>query len=398
MSATTASPRARKSWPSKRSPELKRYLDFNATCPPLPEVIEAVSRASASAIGNPSSLHWAGRAARRIVDDARDRLAAHLHCESGSVVFTSGGTESDNIAIHATTAAHPGGGTIITTAIEHPAVLRPLEQLQSPQWQLQQIKPNASGVIDTQAMIEAIDAADDLRLVCIMLVNNESGAIQPAAEIARHCRTRHIPILIDAVQALGKIAIDATQLDADFIALSAHKIGGPKGVGALIVRRGVKIAQLAPGGGQERGRRSGTENVPGIAGFAAALGIIDFNDYRPIRDHFESRLCASIPESSIIAADAPRSANTSLFTLPGVDGETILMQLDLAGFAVASGSACSSGKREPSHVLRAMGVNDTLARSAIRVSFGPGNSTADADALIEALLQSRNRLKQMAGF
>ena len=373
---------------------MKRYLDFNATCPPTTAAIEAVSRAAVEAVGNPSSLHWAGRAARRIVDDARDKLAAHVGCEAGSIVFTSGGTEANNIAIHSALSGH-SQGHIVSTAIEHPAILRPLQQLDQRDWRLQLVRPDADGVVQAEAMCAAIEA--ETKLVCMMLVNNESGVIHAVAEVAHYCRERGIPMLVDAVQALGKLSIHFQDIGADFMSLSAHKIGGPKGVGALLVRRGVKVTELAPGGGQERGRRSGTENVPGIAGFAAALGEIDFSSFAPIRDHFEQQLRMRLPEAVLIAASAHRTANTSLFLLPGMDGETLLMQLDLAGFAVASGSACSSGKREASHVLLAMGMSDMQARSSLRISFGPGNTTADADALVEALINSRQRLTNMAG-
>lgn len=373
---------------------MKRYLDCNATCPPVQAALDAVARAATEAAGNPSSLHWAGRAARRIVDDARDKLAAYVGCESGSVVFTSGGTESNNIAIHSVVSPHQSG-RVVCTAIEHPAVLKPLQRLTTQGFDIQFIRPAADGVVTAASMIDAIHA--DTRLVCMMLVNNESGAIQPVAEVAACCRERGIPMLVDAVQALGKAPLDFRQLDVDFMSLSAHKIGGPKGIGALLVRRGVKLLELAPGGGQERGRRSGTENVPGIAGFAAALGDIDFSTFAPIRDAFEQQLRTQIPAARVIAEHAPRTANTSLFVLPGMDGETLLMQLDLAGFAVASGSACSSGKREASHVLLSMGLSDSQARSSIRVSFGPGNTIEDGEALVAALVKSRNRLKGMAG-
>jgi len=373
---------------------LKRYLDCNATCPPVQAALDAVAKAATEAAGNPSSLHWAGRAARRIVDDARDRIASYVGAESGSVVFTSGGTESNNIAIHSAIAQHQPG-RIVCTAIEHPAILKPLQRLADQGCEVIRVRPDHNGVVSAESMLAAIN--DQTRMVCMMLVNNESGAIQPVGDVAANCRQRGIPMLVDAVQALGKVPFDFRQLDVDFMSLSAHKIGGPKGVGALLVKRGVKLQELAPGGGQERGRRSGTENVPGIAGFAAALGEIDFSSFAPIRDAFEQQLATQIPEVRFVAEQAPRTANTSLFVLPGMDGETLLMQLDLAGFAVASGSACSSGKRDPSHVLLAMGMNESLARSSIRVSFAPGNSMADADALVAALVQSRNRLKGMAG-
>jgi len=356
-------------------------------------------QAASEASGNPSSLHWAGRAARRVVDDARDALARHIDCEPGSIVFTSGGTESNNIAIHSVlSACQPG--RIVTTAIEHPAVLKPLQQFVEAQpadagWELVQVRPDSNGVVSAGQMIRAITG--DTRLVCMMLINNESGAVQQVQPVAEHCREHSMPMLVDAVQAMGKCDLSFRRLGVDFMSVSAHKIGGPKGAGALLVRRGVKVRELTPGGGQERNRRSGTENVPAIAGFAAALGVIDFALLAPIRDAFEQLLCAQIPEAEVIAGDVLRAANTSLVMLPGMDGETMLMQLDLDGFAVASGSACSSGKREASHVLLAMGVSDMRARSSIRVSFGPANSMADAQALVAALVAVRKRLKGMAG-
>ncbi|MBL4775880.1 MAG: cysteine desulfurase [Mariprofundus sp.] len=373
---------------------MNRYLDCNATCPPVQEALDAAAQAAVAATGNPSSLHWAGRAARRIVDDARDKLAAFVGCESGSVVFTSGGTEANNMAIHSVCSGHTSG-RIVCTAIEHPAVLNPLQRLSDQGFEVMRVRPNEAGVVSAEAMIAAIN--DDTRLLCMMWVNNESGAMQPVAEVAEYCRQQNIPMLVDAVQALGKTALNFQQLDVDFMSLSAHKIGGLKGVGALLVKRGVKLQELTPGGGQERNRRSGTENVPAIAGFAAALGQIDFASFAPIRDAFESQLKDVIPSVRIMSEQAERTANTSLFILPGMDGETLLMQLDLAGFAVASGSACSSGKREASHVLLAMGLSDSMARSSVRVSFGPGNTMGDAEALVKALLTARQRLRSMAG-
>lgn len=354
-------------------------------------------QASAEAYGNPSSLHWAGRAARRVVDDARDALARYVDCESGSVVFTSGGTESNNIAIHSVlSASRPG--RIVTSAIEHPAILKPLQRFVDAAdagWELVIVRPQPDGRVSDAVLLEAI--TENTRLVCMMMANNETGAIQPVAQVAAYCRSVGVPLLVDAVQALGKQSISFRQLDVDFMTLSGHKIGGPKGVGALIVRRGVRVTELAPGGGQERARRSGTENVPAIAGFAAALGVVDFTAMAQVRDDFEAHLRSRIADVEVLSADVARTPNTSLVILPGMDGETMLMQLDLAGFAVASGSACSSGKREPSHVLLAMGIAETRARSSIRVSFGPANTLEDGRALVEALVVARNRLKAMAG-
>ncbi len=378
---------------------MQRYLDYNATCPQIQISLETVTRVAKEASGNPSSLHWAGRAARRIIDDARDRLATFIGAEAGNVVFTSGCTEADNIAINsALSSSHPG--RVITTAIEHPAVLQPLDHYSSEQakklgWDVIKVRPRSDGLVTAQSMIDAITT--DTRLVCMMLLNNESGVVQPVQQVADYCRSLDIPMLVDAAQALGKISVNFQQLGVDFMGFSAHKIGGPKGVGALLVRRGVRLQELASGGGQERGRRSGTENVPGIAGFAAALGEIDFARMAPIRNAFEEQLKAFMPDVTIASEKIERAANTSLVILPGMDGETLLMQLDLAGFAVASGSACSSGKSEPSHVLMAMGLSANMARSSIRVSFGPGNTLDDAKALVDALVAVRKRLRSMAG-
>jgi cysteine desulfurase len=244
-------------------------------------------------------------------------------------------------------------------------------------------------------MQAAIDG--ETRLVCMMAANNETGALQPVTQVSQYCRTMRIPVLVDAVQALGKIPMDLRLWDADFVSLSAHKIGGPKGVGALIVRRGQPLQELAPGGGQERKRRSGTENVPGIAGFAAAIGEMDFEATSVLRDALEAQLLDHFPEAKVFASEASRLPNTSMIHLPGMDGETLLMQLDLAGFAVASGSACSSGKREPSHVLLAMGATPEEARSSLRLSFGPGNAIEDVEALVEAMEAAYGRLQSMTG-
>ncbi len=373
---------------------MQRYLDCNATCPPLESALKAQAETAQYAFGNPSSLHWAGRAARRILDDARDALAAHIGCESGSVVFTSGGTESNNLAIGGFCATLKPGH-IITTAIEHPSVLQPVARLEDAGWQVTRVRPDRNGTISADDVLAAM--REDTRLVAVMAANNETGAIQPVSRIGASCREHGIAFLVDAVQLMGKARISARDWQADFISVSAHKIGGPRGVGALIVRRGVQLNEIAPGGGQERKRRSGTENVPGIAGFSAALGGIDFSRLGALRDNFEAALCEQMSDVTIFGRDAVRTPNTSMFCIPGLDGETLLMQLDLAGFAVASGSACSSGKREPSHVLLAMGASFDQARSSIRVSFGPGNTLQDATALVTELGRIRNRLRSMAG-
>jgi len=373
---------------------LQRYLDHNATCPLLEESAVQWIAAARQTPGNASSIHWAGRAARRLIDDARDRLAQFITTESGSIVFTSGGTEANNLAIQGWLADRPRG-RIVVSAIEHPSVLRPVQRLAESGWELVSIRPSGSGVISVDAIADAL--TPDTQLVCLMAANNETGAIQPVAEVGALCREHAIPLLVDAVQALGKIPVNLSVWGADFVSFSAHKIGGPKGVGALVIDRSRKIRELASGGGQERGRRSGTENVAGIAGFAAALGVIDFSTLKPIRNAFEKRLHEQIPDATIFSKGVERLANTSMFSVPGLDGETLLMQLDLAGFALASGSACSSGKRDPSHVLLAMGLTPEIAGSSVRVSFGPKNSVDDAFALVDELCAIRQRLQIMAG-
>ncbi|MDQ6987009.1 MAG: cysteine desulfurase family protein [Mariprofundaceae bacterium] len=373
---------------------MQRYLDYNATCPPLELALTAQAEAARTAFGNPSSLHGAGRAARRILDDARDVVAAHIGAESGSLVFTSGGTEANNLAISGYCATQKSGH-IITTAIEHPSVLQPLARLAETGWQVTYLRPSADGMLAASDVAAAM--REDTRLVAVMAANNETGVLQPVAEIGEICRQRDAVFLIDAVQVLGKAKVSLRDWNADFVSFSAHKIGGPRGVGALMMRRGMRIREIAPGGGQERKRRSGTENVPAIAGFAAALGQVDFSALQSLRDAFEEELVAALPEAVIFGKKAQRTANTSMFCIPGLDGETLLMQLDLAGFAVASGSACASGKREPSHVLLAMGARQDQARSSIRVSFGPSNTQQDATALVAELARIRQRLRSMAG-
>lgn len=374
---------------------MQRYLDYNATCPVIDQSLKAATDAAQNAPGNPSSLHWAGRAARKILDDARDTLASYLNVESGSVVFTSGGTESNNMAIDGWLATQQPG-KVVVSAIEHPSVLEPLKAWAGkPGWEVVFVRPEKGGAVDSDKFCAQID--NETRLACLMLANNETGVIQPVQEVADHCMSKGVPFLVDAVQGLGKMQFDLKAIDADFVSLSAHKIGGMKGVGALIVKKGKKLEPLLKGGGQERKRRSGTENVPGAAAFAAALGVLEFADCAEVRNGFEAALQAALPDVVFFGQQGERVGNTTMFSMPDLDGETLLMQLDLAGFAVASGSACSSGKRDASHVLLAMGVSDQQARSSLRISFGPDHTSDDAEALVEALVKIRERLRMMAG-
>ncbi len=372
------------------------YLDYNATCPPLPEVMQAMREAADEAFGNPSSLHWAGRGARRKLDDAREALARFFHVESGSVVLTSGGTESNNMVIQGVVAGS-ASGHIVVSAIEHPSVLQAVEAwcARFPGWSFTTVKPNSHGKVEADALMQA--CTDETKLVCLMWANNETGVIQPVFEVAQACREKNILCFVDGVQALGKLDTRLDKLDADFVSFSAHKIGGPRGVGVLIQKRGRRLASLMVGGGQERGRRSGTENVAGACGFAAALGVLDYTQAQGVRNAFEAKLKQAIPQVTIFGEREARTANTSMFCVPGLEGETLLMQMDLMGFAVASGSACSSGKREPSHVLLAMGAPEVQARSSLRISFGADADESVVDALLQGLLRVQQRLRQMSG-
>ena len=349
-----------------------------------------------TAFGNPSSLHWAGRNARKKLDDARDGIGAYFQVDSGSVVFTSGGTESNNMVIQGIM-ANAEQGHIVLSAIEHPSVLQAVEYWAKryKSWSYTLIKPDADGRVSVDDFSAAI--TEDTKLVCLMWANNETGVIQPVHELAEVCRDRKVPLLVDAVQALGKIDVNLKTLNADFVSFSAHKVGGPRGVGVLIVRRGLQLDSLLIGGGQERGRRSGTENVAGAAGFAQALGKLDYSKVAVLRDDFEIKLKNAISDVSIFGQAYERTGNTSMFCIPGLEGETLLMQMDLAGFAVASGSACSSGKRDPSHVLMAMGVPEFQSRSSLRLSFGTEHNEEVNDILVSTLQNIRERLKRMGG-
>jgi cysteine desulfurase len=372
------------------------YLDYNATCQPLAEVNLAIEDVAKTAFGNPSSLHWAGRNARRKLDDARDVLADYFAIDSSRVVFTSGGTESNNMVIQGVMAQHEVGH-IVLSAIEHPSVLQAVEQWSQRYagWSYTLVRPDADGKINASVFIEA--CKEDTKLACLMWANNETGVIQPVAEVAKACREKGVLTLVDGVQALGKFEVNLDTLSADFVSFSAHKIGGPRGIGALVMQRTSRLESLMVGGGQERGRRSGTEYVAGASGFAAALGKLDYTIVAPLRDSFESKLKLAMSGVHFFGQAHERTANTSMFCIPGLEGETLLMQMDLMGFAVASGSACSSGKRDPSHVLLAMGAPEFQARSSLRVSFGVNHSEEVNGLLVEALLKVKARLHKMSG-
>jgi len=359
------------------------YMDHNATTAVRPEARDAVALALALT-GNPSSVHGSGRTARRLVEDARDAVAALVGAEPAWVVFTSGGTEANNLALRVL----PKRAPILCSAVEHASVLSVMDGIV-------EIPVDGDGVVDLGALEALLAGEDTPALVSVMLANNETGVLQPVADVAALAHEHGALIHCDAVQAAGKMAIDFRALGCDLMSLSAHKIGGPSGVGALVVTSGVEgdlaLIPMLRGGGQERGRRAGTENVPGIAGFGAAAraareGLTDFARLGRWRERIEN-LLRQHADSRVYGFGAPRLANTSCLTMPGVEAETQVIQLDLAGVAVSAGAACSSGKVEPSRVLAAMGVDANEAATAIRVSLGWNTTEDDADKFVEAWIQ-----------
>lgn len=364
------------------------YLDYNATAPLRPEA-RAALLAALEAPANPSSVHRFGRNARGIADIARGQVADLVGADARRVVFTSGGTEANNLALRLAIEGAAGVKSLIVTGIEHDSVLRPARHSGLPTYE---VVAGADGVVSLAALEATLGAARSAHpgpaLVGLMLANNETGAIQPVAEAARLAHANQSLLLCDAVQAAGKIKVDLAELDADFLTLSGHKLGGPAGVGALITRDDWTPAPILRGGGQEKGMRAGTENLSGIAGFGAAAAASQFGLYgmksvMAERDRLQAGLLAACPEAPVYGSGA-RLPNTLCIGMPGVPAETQVMALDLAGVAVSAGSACSSGKVTPSHVLTAMGLPEEAAREAIRFSLGWASRPADIDLAIEA--------------
>ncbi|MGE4218526.1 MAG: cysteine desulfurase family protein [Alphaproteobacteria bacterium] len=367
------------------------YLDHNATAPLLPEAQAAMTDAMALT-GNPSSVHAAGRAARTAVETARREVAALAGVRADRVVFTSGGTEANLLALAGWQRANPGG-RILVSAVEHPSVLAALDTVET-------LPVDGDGLVDPAAVERAL-AGGGAALVSVMLANNETGAVQPVAEIAAVARRHGAAVHTDAVQAAGRVALDFEALGADMMTLSAHKIGGPAGVGALILRDPAMVAPVMRGGGQERRLRGGTENLIGIAGFGAAAKAAREGQGRApalaaLRGRLESGVLAAVPGARVLAADARRLPNTTCLSLPGLKAETQVMALDLDGFAVSAGSACSSGKVARSHVLAAMGVDEAVALGAIRVSLGYGTTEAEIDAFVAAWARLYQRARAAA--
>jgi cysteine desulfurase len=375
------------------------YLDHNATTPLRPEVLAAMQDYLAGEFGNPSSLHRFGQAARAGLEEARARLALALGCAPGEVFFTSGGTEADNWALLGCAAAR-GKGRIVTTAIEHHAVLHTCRHLEKQGYELCLARPDGRGWVDPGAVEALLD--EHTVLVSAMHANNETGVLQPVAQIGRLARERGIPFHVDAVQSLGKEPVRVGELGADLVSVSAHKLNGPKGVGALYVRAGTPLQPWTHGGGHEGGRRAGTENTAGIAGFGRAveLALAQQAERRllleQLRDRLEAGILGAVEGVRVNGQGAPRLPNTLNISVEGVQSEALLLGLDLEGVAVSSGSACSAGGTEPSHVLLAMGLDRRLAAGSVRFSLGWGNSRAEVERVLAVLPGLVRRLRALA--
>jgi cysteine desulfurase len=359
------------------------YFDHNATSPVSVDVEEAVVSALRD-FGNPSSVHAKGRAARKIVENAREEIADLVGGLPENVIFTSGATEANNQALLCS-----GRKQVIASAIEHPSVLEisPGDP---------KISVGANGVVELESLSTILRRRGRFAVVSVMAANNESGVIQPVKGSAECAHAAGALFHCDAVQAVGRIPIDMKRLGVDMLTISAHKLGGPKGAGALILGEGVEIEAFIQGGGQERSHRGGTENVPGIAGFGVAVREararrLSIGRIANLIGVLERRAVAAVPDAVIFGEDAPRIANTSMLALPGVDAETQIMALDLAGIEVSAGAACSSGKVGESHVLQAMGVPDELGRCGIRISIGAENTVEEVDKFIEVWSGLRKR-------
>jgi len=372
------------------------YLDYNATTPMDDRVLEAMLPYLRGHFGNPSSGHQLGRIARAAIDVAREQVAALVNAHPSQVVFTSGGTEANNLAIKGV-ASRTSPGVMAVSAVEHDSVSGPARTLRKQGWSVDEIAVEASGQIDLQALQDVVSKKP--KLLAVMQANNETGVISNLAPIAEAARQCGAVLLTDAIQAVGKIPVDFAATGAHFMSLSAHKIYGPKGVGALVVDKAVDVESLLHGGGHEKGRRAGTENVAAIVGFGMAAELA-FNELSSRRDHLqvlhsylESRLHTEIPQAVIFGHHAERLPNTTFFAVPGLDGETLLMSLDQAGLAVSSGSACSTGEVDPSHVLLAMGIDKDLARGAVRASLGKDTHRGEIDHFVDCFKQQIRALQ-----
>ena len=380
---------------------MRIYLDHNATTPLDPRVADRMAWAMREVWGNASSVHHFGQQAKAALDEARGQVASLLAAESSEIVFTAGGTEGDNLAIRgAAEAMEPSGRKhLVTSAIEHEAVLNTMKSLARRGWRVTVVPVEPSGIVSIERMRAAVTA--DTALVSVMHANNEIGTIQPIAELAALAHEHGALFHTDAVQSAGKLPIDVRALGVDLLTIAGHKFYGPKGSGALWLKRGVRLIAPITGGRQERSRRAGTENVPALVGFgvAAELARNAASDAAPrlaaLRDRLEAGILASISGTERNGAAEPRVANTTNISIDRIEAESILIGLDLAGIAVSSGSACSSGTLEPSHVLKAMGLPHPRTLGSIRFSLGTSNTDADVDRVLEALPPLVEKLRSL---
>jgi cysteine desulfurase len=367
------------------------YLDHNATTPVHPTAADAMAAVLREDFGNPSSVHYFGQRAKAAVDQGRIATAALIGAEPSDVVFTSGGTESDNLAIRGAAEAleRTGRRHLVASAIEHEAVLNTLKALARRGWETTLLPVGGDGVVSPDALRAAL--TDQTAVVSVMHANNEIGTVQPVAELARLAHERGALFHTDAVQSAGKLVVDVKTLGVDMLSISAHKFYGPKGIGALWLRRGLRLLPVLSGGKQERNRRAGTENVPGIVGLGAAAALArgkmaaEAVRLCALRDRLEEGILRAVPGTAINGARAPRVPNTTNISFDRVEAESLLIALDLDGIAVSTGSACSSGSLEPSHVLKAMGFPAHRTQNSIRFSLGASNTDAEIDRVIAVL-------------
>jgi cysteine desulfurase len=376
------------------------YLDHNATTPLHPRARAAMLPWLGEMHGNPSSIHRFGQAARNAVEEAREQVAALIGGRPPEVVFTASGTEANNAVLFHVGRQAGGRGHLVISAVEHPSVREGAARLEKEGMQVTRVSPGGDGVVPAAEVLRAV--RPDTRLVALMLANNELGTLQPVAEVAAACRERGVPVLCDAVQAVGKVPVDAPALGVDYLVLGAHKFYGPLGAAAVWVRKGAELGPLLVGGSQERRRRAGTENVPALVGLgAAATAAREEMAHRTaflaaLRDRFEAELARRMPGVVFHCQASPRLPNTSHVAFPGVEGEALLIRLDLAGFAVSTGSACSSGTVEPSKTLLAAGIPVEKALSSLRVSFGITNTAAEVDAFLDVLEREMDALRRVS--
>ena len=389
-----------------RAPDGIVYMDHAGTTPLAPEVLRAMTPYFTELFGNPSSIHAVGQQARYALDEARDRVARVLNSRAREVVFTGGGTESDNAAIvGVATALQETGNHIITTSVEHHAVLHTCQHLESQGYDVTYLPVDSDGIVQPDAVSRAI--TDRTTLVSVMYANNEIGVVNPIPEIAQVVKqraadlSRTILFHTDAVQAAGYLDLDVRKLGVDLLSLSGHKFHGPKGTGVLFIRRGAPFLPFLLGGGQERERRSGTENIPGIVGLSVALETANSQREESsrhcaaLRDRIVDQVLARVRGSRLNGHPTQRLPNNANFSFPGVEGEPILLGLDMAGVAASSGSACSSGSLEPSHVLLALGQSAEVARGSLRLTLGKDNTDEQVDYLLDVLVDLVERLRQL---